>query len=477
MPPPAARARHPNQVLAVLLLAGVSFALSQTMVVPALPALAADLHASTSAASWVLTGYLLSASVATPIAGKLGDLFGKGRVLTGVLLVFSAGSAICALGNSIEVVIAGRVVQGVAGGVFPLSFGIIRDTFAAERVPGAIGLLSAVFGIGGGIGLPLAGVVVDTLDISWLFWIGLIALPAALAAHLVVPPSPPRPRTRVDWLGAALMSGALVALLLGVTEANDWGWGSARTLGLMAGGLALGAVWLWVVARIDDPLIDLRVLRRRAVATTNLAGLLVGFAMFSSFLLIPQFAQASESTGYGFGMSVTASGLVLAPAALVQLVVGPLAGRLGVQIGFRLTLALGAALSTIAFLVLALEHAHPWEFVIGGAFLGAGISFAFASMANLIVGAVPQGDVGIATGINTIMRTVGGAFGAAVATAILTGDTLAGTPVPAEGAYTLAFLVSAGGGVLAVCAALLVPPRVDPGTGGGAPARAAPARA
>jgi len=203
------------------------------------------------------------------------------------------------------------------------------------------------------------------------------------------------------------------------------------------------------------------------VATTNLAGLLVGFAMFSSFLLIPQFAQASESTGYGFGMSVTASGLVLAPAALVQLVVGPLAGRLGVQIGFRLTLALGAALSTIAFLVLALEHAHPWEFVIGGAFLGAGISFAFASMANLIVGAVPQGDVGIATGINTIMRTVGGAFGAAVATAILTGDTLAGTPVPAEGAYTLAFLISAGGGVLAVCAALLVPPRVDPGTGGG----------
>jgi len=220
--PPAAPARHPNQVLAVLLLAGVAFALSQTMVVPALPALAADLHASTSAASWLLTGYLLSASVATPIAGKLGDLFGKGRVLTGVLLVFSAGSAICALGNSIEVVIAGRVVQGVAGGVFPLSFGIIRDTFAAERVPGAIGLLSAVFGIGGGIGLPLAGVVVDTLDISWLFWIGLIALPAALAAHLVVPPSPPRPRTRVDWLGAALMSGALVALLLGVTEANDW---------------------------------------------------------------------------------------------------------------------------------------------------------------------------------------------------------------------------------------------------------------
>ena len=130
----------------------------------------------------------------------------------------------------------------------------------------------------------------------------------------------------------------------------------------------------------------------------------------------------------------------------MQLVVGPLAGRLGARLGFRITLAIGTALSTIAFLVLALAHTHPWQFIVGGAFLGAGISFAFASMANLIVAAVPQSDVGIATGINTIMRTVGGAFGAAVATAILTADTLGGSPVPTEHAYTIAFLVSAGGG-------------------------------
>jgi MFS family permease len=215
------------------------------------------------------------------------------------------------------------------------------------------------------------------------------------------------------------------------------------------------------------------------VATTNLAGFLVGFAMFSSFLLIPQFAQAPESTGYGFGLSVTESGLILMPSALVQLLVGPAAGSLGARLGFRVTLAIGAALATVAFLVLALEHAHPWQFIVGGAFLGAGIAFAFASMANLIVGAVPQSDVGIATGINTIMRTVGGAFGSAVATAILTADTLDGGAVPSEHAYTLAFLVSAAGGVLAVCAALLVPPRRDPGGGGGArvPAVTSPARA
>src|ERR671916_2606774 len=263
--PASAPAARPTRVLAVLLLAGVSFALSQTMVIPALPAFAGDFGASPAAVSWVLTGYLLSASVATPIAGKLGDLFGKGRVLTGVLVLFSTGSAVCALADSIEVVIAGRVIQGVAGGVFPLSFGIIRDTFPPDRVAGGIGLMSAMFGIGGGIGLPLSGVVVDNFDLSWLFWIGLIALPAALAARLVVPPSPARARTRVDWAGAALLSGALVCVLLGVTEANDWGWASGRTLGLIAAGLALAVVWLRLEARVQDPLIDLRVLRRRAV--------------------------------------------------------------------------------------------------------------------------------------------------------------------------------------------------------------------
>ena len=461
MPAPpgtAARADHSNQILVVLLLAGVSFALSQTLVLPALSAIGKDMHADASTSSWILTGFLLSASVATPLIGKLGDLYGKGRVLTLTMLVFSAGSMVCALAGSIGLLIAGRVVQGVAGGVFPLAFGIIRDTFPRERVPAAIGLLSAMFGIGAGIGLPLAGVIVDNLDLSWLFWIGCaLAFPTALASRLLVPPSPPVPSTRLDLPGAALLSLGLAAILLAVTEANDWGWGAADTLALLIGGVAVLGVWLRVEASIPQPLIELKVLRQRAVATTNLTGLMVGFAMFSSFLLIPQFAQAPESTGYGFGFSVTQAGLILTPAAVAQLVAGPIAGRLGVVIGFRLTLAGGAGMASAAFVWLALEHGHPWHFIVSSALLGAGISFALASMANLIVAAVPQQEVGIATGINTVTRTVGGAFGAAVATAVLTGSTMAGGVTPSEGAFTGAFVISAVGGALAVVAALLVP--------------------
>ena len=449
--------RHPSGVLIVLLLAGVSFALSQTLVIPALPQIGRELGASPSAASWLLTGFLLSASVATPIVGKLGDLFGKDKVLGGVLLLFSAGSVLCALGDSVGVVIAGRVIQGVAGGVFPLAFGIIRDSFPPAKVATGLGLVSAIFGIGGGIGLPLSGVIVDNVDLAWLFWISLIALPAALAAFTLMPPSPRAQRTRIDWLGAALLSVTLAAILLGLTESNDWGWGSARTLGLIGGGLVLLVVWLKVEATRQEPLIELEVLRKRAVAATNLTGMLVGFAMFSSFLLIPQFAQTPESAGYGFGLSVTGAGLLMLPAAVTQLVTGPLAGRIGTVIGFRATLAIGAGLATLAFLSLAIENEHLWAFALGAVLLGAGISFAFASMANLIVGSVPQSEVGIATGINTVTRTVGGAFGSAVATAVLTGNTLAGSALPAESAYGTAFVISAVGGVLAIAAALLVP--------------------
>jgi len=444
---------RPTSVLLTLMAACIAFALAQTLVVPALPALAKEYDASQSAVSWVLTGFLVSASIATPIAGKLGDLYGKGRVLTAVLVIFSVGAVINALAPTIEVLIAGRVLQGVAGGVFPLAFGIIRDTFPRDQVAGGLAMVSAVFGIGGGIGLPLSGVIVDHIDLSWLFWISLFAAPVAYAVHRLIPPSPPVEKARVDWLGAALLSAGLAAILLGVSQSGEWGWGSPRTLGLIAAGLALIGVFLFAEGRVNQPLIDLEVLRKPAVAATNLTGFLVGLAMFASFLIFPQFAQAPESTGYGFGLSVTAAGLVMLPTALAQLGAGPLAAKMAERFGFRSTLSFGTVLITLSFTINTFAHAHVWELIFAGILIGAGITFAFAASANLIVEAVPQGEVGIATGINTVMRTVGGSFGAAAVTAILTASTIP----PTENAYTTAFAFSAVAGLLALVASRLVP--------------------
>jgi len=450
------RTANPSTILAVLLAAGISFALTQTIVLPALAVLGQEYGASATATSWVVTGFLLSASVSTPIIGKLGDVYGKGRVLTVVLALFALGGTINALAGSIELVIAGRVLQGVAGGVFPLSFGIIRDTFPKERVPGAISLISSVFGVGAGIGLPLSGVIVDHTHPSVVFWISLVALPAAVAAYRVIPPTETVRGMRIDWTGALLLSGALALLLLGVTQAPSLGWGSPANVALLLAGAALLVLWVVVEQRVQQPLIELAVLRKRAVLATNVTGLLTGLAMFSGFLLIPQIAQAPESTGYGLGASVTVAGLLLAPSAVGQLLAGPFAGRLGVSIGFRSTLVIGSLLSAAAFTLLSFLHSAWWHLALGGLLLGAGVAFAFASMANLIVAAVEQHEVGIATGINTVTRTVGGAFGSAISTAVLA-STIGAGGLPSGGGYQLAFGLAALMALLAAGSALRVP--------------------
>lgn len=448
---------YPYRVLAVLVIACTSFALAQTVVIPAVPAIAESVGTSTAAASWLLTAFLLSASVATPVVGKLGDIHGKGRVLSAVLLIFSVGGVLNVFADSIGVLIAGRVLQGVAGGVFPLAFGIVRDTFPRDKVPGALGLVSAVFGIGGGIGLPLSGVILDHLDVTWIFWVNLIALPAAVAAYKIVPASPPAPRTRIDWLGAALLSVALTSLLLGVSQSSSWGWGSPSVIALVAGGLAVGGVWVAVESRIREPLIRMDVLRKPVVAATNLAALLIGLAMFASFLTIPQFAQTPERFGYGFGASVTSAGLLLVPISVAQLIAGAYVGKLEARYGSRIVLALGTLLSAASFTTMALAHGSPWDFVAAGALFGAGLTFSLASMANLVVSSVDRTEVGIATGLNTVTRTVGGSFGAAAAATILATHTVGGGAVPTEGAYTATFAVSAGAALLAFAATLLVP--------------------
>jgi len=204
-------------------------------------------------------------------------------------------------------------------------------------------------------------------------------------------------------------------------------------------------------------MVDLALMARRPVWTANLAAMAVGLSMFASFILIPQFVQADPAkTGYGFGASITLSGIYLLPSALVMLVAGPLSGRLSTLRGSRLPLALGTVVSSLAYFSLAGLHDHGWEIFVGSALLGLGIGLAFAAMANLIVEAVPQESTGVASGINTIARSIGAAVGAQVAAAILTASASGGGP-PAESGFVDAFLFSAVGALIALGATMLVP--------------------
>jgi EmrB/QacA subfamily drug resistance transporter len=454
--------QHYGLTLAVLATAALSFALLQTMVVPALPAIQREFGASPSTVSWVMTIYLLTASIATPILGRMGDMFGKERLLVIVLLVLGAGTLVSALSSSLAVLIAGRAVQGVGGAIFPLAFGIIRDEFPRERVGAGIGLISATFGIGGGAGLVLSGVIVDHLSYAWIFWLALVViLGAVVATRLFVPESPIKSPARIDWGGAALMAVGLSAVLLAVSEGNSWGWGSWRVLGLIALGLAVIAAWGRYELRVPQPMVDMQMMRLRGVWTTNVTALLVGFGMFGSFLLVPQLVQLPESAGIGFGATVTQAGLYLLPSSAVMLFAGPTAGWLGARFGMRLPLLSGIALVAAGFLQLALLHGEHWHVYVNSVLTGAGIGLSFAAMATLVVDAVPQSQVGVATGMNTIMRSVGGALGAQIAASIVAAH-LGSGGLPAESGFVLAFLVSAGALALAFAAGLLIPRRGEP---------------
>jgi EmrB/QacA subfamily drug resistance transporter len=445
--------QHHGLTLAVLAVAGLSFALLQTMVAPALPAIQHEYGASTPAVTWVLTVYLLTASIFTPVLGRLGDMFGKERLLVIVLLVLGAGTLIAALSTSLAMLIAGRAVQGAGGAIFPLAFGIIRDEFPREKVGSGIGLISATFGIGGGAGLVLSGVIVDHLDYTWIFWLALVVIAAAVVCtHLFVPESPIKTPAKIDWVGAVLMAIGLGAVLVAVSEGNSWGWGSARVLGLLAGGVIVLAVWARFELRVPQPLVDMRMMRLRGVWTTNVTALMVGFGMFGSFLLVPQFVEMPPTAGFGFGATVTQAGLYLLPSAAIMLVAGPLAGVLGNRFGSRTPLLIGIALVAIGFVQLAVLHDEHWHVFLNSVLTGAGIGLAFAAMATLIVDAVPQTQTGVATGMNTIMRSIGGALGAQIAASIVGAHA-------DEAHFVAAFLVSAAGLALAFIAALVIPRR------------------
>ena len=452
---------HPTRSLLILGIAGMAFALGQTMLIPAIPELIRVLDTDPSGVAWTITGYLLSAAVFTPILGRLGDMFGKRRTLVISLAAFCAGSAISALTSSLEIVVAGRVLQGVGGGIFPLCFGIIRDEFPRERVAQSIGLMSAIAGIGGGVGLIAGGLIVDQASYHWIFWLGgIMGGAAAISTHLFIPESPVRTPGRIDIRGAVVLAVGLVLPLLAISQADEWGWGSARTLGLIAAGIAILVGWVALERRTEQPLADIASLSSRPVLMTNLATVLVGFGMFGSFILIPQLAQAPEATGYGFGLDATGAGLLMLPGSLAMLFFGPLSGALGGRFGSKLPLTIGGLLSGLGLGLMSILHGSEGSVLVFNLVLSAGIGFAFAAMPNLIVEAVSSARTGEATGFNALLRSVGSSLGSQVTAAVLAGSAVAGSAVPTDGGFTKAFAI---GGVVAVIAglvAMFIPRRV-----------------
>ncbi len=452
-------------IVAVLAFAGLVSSFMFTLMVPIQSKLPELLNASRDDTAWVVTSTLLAAAVITPISGRLGDMYGKRRIVLVLLGVMIAGSVIAALSPGIVGIIVGRTLQGAIVGVVPLGISILRDVLHENRVDSAIALISATLGVGAALGLPISALIAQQSDWHFLFWAaaGLGVISFVLVVW-IVPVSVLRTAGRFDFIGAAGLALGLIGVLLAVSRGNSWGWGSALTLATGLGGLLVLLVWGWFELRIAEPLLDLRVAARRPVLLTNIASVAMGFSLFSSNVAYPQMLEQPVATGAGFGLSLLTASLIVAPSGLVMMLLSPVAGRLARRTGPKLLLILGASALLCAYAFTLVLSSEAWHLLVANILIGVGIGFGYASMPMLIMRSVPQSETGASNGLNALCRSLGTSVAAAVVGAVLASYTTAfnGVQVPTPTAFTLSFVLGGAAAVVALGVALFIPSRRAP---------------
>ncbi|MFT4051204.1 MAG: MFS transporter [Microbacterium sp.] len=450
---------RPGLVTAVLAFAGMSASFMQTILIPIQAELPELLDASRDDTAWVITITLLVSAICTPISGRLGDMFGKRRVALSLLVLLVLGSVIAALSPTVAPLIIGRGLQGAGMGVIPLGIAILRDTLHRDRLGSAIALVSATLGVGGALGLPLSAFVTEHYDWHVLFWVA-AALGAICFALilLVVPVSTLRAPGRVDLVGAVGLALGLAGLLLAISRGNEWGWSSAPTLGLLAGGVVVLLIWGWYELRMPRPLVDLRVSARGPVLLTNLASIAMGFALFSSSIAFPQLLELPEEVG-GLGLELLPASLILMPSGLAMLAMSPVAGRIERRSGPKPLFVTGAAIIAVTYLGAVLLPLPVWGILLINVCVGIGIGLGYAAMPTLIMRAVPAAETGAANGLNTLMRSLGTAIASAAIAAVLAQSAVevGGTSLPTAGGFQLAFILGLVAAVVCTVLAALIP--------------------
>jgi MFS family permease len=456
--PVRARMSHRGVVsLVTLVIATLGAALPLSMVAPTL-AITADQFGTTAAeSSWTLTIVLVVAATTTPVIGRLGDTFGPRLVLLILIPVVMVGLAVAGLAGSMGELIAGRALQGLGGGVFPLAIALARHAVPDAQRPPAVGLLTGTFATGTGLGVVIAGILVDRVGTQALAWLpfALLAVAGVMAVGLA---EAPRADRQPLHLGSSLLLAAGVAILLfTVTEAPRSNAEALVTAASLVLGTAVIAAGAWRVVRRSESA-GVSHLRVRALWTSHVTALFLGAALFATFVALPVFIEVGDATA-GPLTPATLAGLLLLPATAAMAAVGPLSGILRRRLGRRGPAVLGAAASVIGGIILA-AGAHTLPTLLAGSVLvGAGVATGSAGLVNVLVDVTDDDTISSVSGVNIAARQIGGAFGAAGCAALLA--TSGDEPDPAS--YTLAFGLIAALAVAALLASLLIPARQAPG--------------
>lgn len=422
-----------------LLYVGSVVSIISALGAPLIPSIAERFDAGLGSAQWSLTATLLAGAVASPIVGRLGDGRHRRTVLLAVLAAVLLGCAMAALAGSLTVLVIGRALQGIGLALIPLTMAEARDALPPARSVGVIAMLSVIAAVGVGIGYPVTGLVAERADVAAAFWLGAAIMGVALllAALVLSPARADVPRRPLDVVGAALIAGGLIGLLVALEKGPDWGWGSASTLGLLGVAAVLLAAWTRYELRVDAPLVDLRLTRHRAVLTANAAGFALGLAMYLAIALLTLFVQLPTNEG-GMGASVLAASLMLVPLSICSFAASrllPLAHR---HLGARQIVPCGALAVGAGALLFALTADALWQAFAALGIVGLGLGFSFAALPGMIVAAVPRDETGSATGFYQVARYVGFSIGSGLSVTLVRALENAGASTPTAFRATLA---------------------------------------
>lgn len=390
----------------------------ETMVIPGIPAIQADLGASATIASWITSAFLIVGAAVAPIFGKLGDIYGKKRIFLTVLLFYIAGVGLAGFATNIYLLIFSRAIQGIGFAIVPLGLAIITDIFPREKVATAQGIISGTFAIGAAAGLVLGAYIVEDLSWEWAFHTAFIlSVIMFFIAAKMLKKDVPGVRSKVDYTGATILMSGIVLVLLYLTEGPTLGWLSLQNIAFLIPGLILTTYFFVFENKRRAPLIPLSLLKIRNVLVANLVGIISSLAMFLLFFAVVYFAH--QPAPYGLGLDTITTGLTLAPATLVMLIVGPIMGRSVTRIGPKPILILGASISIIGLSLFIFSRATTMDLTVDIAVSLVGVVSMIIPITNMISVSLPRENIAVGLGMNTMLRNLGGAIGPVLATTVM----------------------------------------------------------
>jgi len=405
--------------IAILAMAGTLIMYVETMVTPALPVLSKFFNADYDSLSWIITSYLISGTISAAIFGKLADIYGKKRIFVILSLIYAIAVSFGGFAQNLTQFIAIRTIQGLGMGMLPVAFSLLNDELPKEELPLAQGIISATFTIGASIGLVVGAWITQNFDWQWSYHSAVpVAFGLFIAALILLEESPYRKKEKIDFGGISLISIFIVSIILVLSEGVYWGWTSPLILSLVFLGATALFLFIFYERTVDEPFININLLKQKNIMLPNLAGLFASGGMFYLFYSIPPILQ--DPPPAGFGKDIFTSGLVMVPASLLGIVVAPIAALVVRKYGPKVSVIIGTVIMLFAFLLLYFNRGSATAITEDAAFIGSGTSFVFVGIINTIIVSAPRGDTGQVTGMNTVFRNIGSSLSPAIAGAIET---------------------------------------------------------